>query len=107
MSDDTISGVRRGHNLLRWRIVMNHESIISLLKEEDILDDDTLQSVIEKHESTGQSVVSILKNDRLVNDDQLVKIVALKEYQLNVCQLTKCQKIIVTAQINYLVKRGY
>ena len=83
MSDDTISKVYQGRNLLRkWRIVMDHESIISLLTKENVLDEDTLQSVIKKHKSTGQSLVSILKNDHLVNDDQLVKIVALKKLGL-------------------------
>ena len=41
----------------------NKNSLISFLTEQKILDDRTLQSVIDKHEKTGQSLITILKKD--------------------------------------------
>ena len=50
--------------------------IISLITEEKILDEKTLQSVVEKHQETGQSLIGILKQENLLDDDQLTKVIA-------------------------------
>ena len=50
--------------------------LISFLIEEKILDDRTLQIVIDKHEKTGQSLIAILKKENLLDEEQLTKVVA-------------------------------
>ena len=50
--------------------------LFSFLSEERILDDRTLQAVIEKHEKTGQSLITILKKENLLDEEQLAKVVA-------------------------------
>ena len=54
----------------------NQEPIISLLKEENILDDQTLEKLLAKQRDTGQSLIGLLKSENLVDDDQLTKIIA-------------------------------
>ena len=50
--------------------------LISLLTEQNILDDRTLQTVIDKHEKTGQSLINILKKEDLLDEEQLTKVIA-------------------------------
>jgi len=50
--------------------------LISFLTEEKILDERTLQTVIDKHEKTGQSLITILKKENLLDEEQLTKVVA-------------------------------
>ncbi len=50
--------------------------IISFLTEKDILDDRTLQTVIDKHEKTGQSLITILKEEDILDEEQLAEAVA-------------------------------
>ena len=44
--------------------------------EEKILDEKTLQATIDQHQKTGHSLISILKNENLLDEDQLTRIVA-------------------------------
>jgi len=50
--------------------------LISFLTEKNILDDRTLQTVIDKHEKTGQSLITILKKEDILDEEQLTKVVA-------------------------------
>jgi len=52
------------------------DPIISFLTEEKILDEKTLQAAVEQHQQTGQSLISILKKENLLDDDQLTRIIA-------------------------------
>ena len=52
------------------------DQLISLIKQEKIVDNSTLKTAIEKHEETGQSLITILKKDNLLDEEQLTKIVA-------------------------------
>jgi type IV pilus assembly protein PilB len=52
------------------------EPLISFIKDEKILEEDTLQFVLDKRKNSGQSLISILKNDGLVNEEQLTQIIA-------------------------------
>lgn len=52
------------------------DPIISFLTEENILDEKTLQTIVEEQEKTGQSVISILKKQNLLDEDQFTKVVA-------------------------------
>jgi type IV pilus assembly protein PilB len=54
----------------------NKNPLVSYLSEEKILDGQTLQNVIEKHEKTGQSLIAILKKENLLNEEQLTNVVA-------------------------------
>ncbi len=49
---------------------------ISYILEENILDEKTLQKVLEQQETSGQSLISILKKNNLVDEDQLTRIIA-------------------------------
>jgi type IV pilus assembly protein PilB len=49
---------------------------ISYILEENILDEKTLQKVLEQQEASGQSLISILKKNNLVDEDQLTRIIA-------------------------------
>jgi type IV pilus assembly protein PilB len=44
--------------------------------KENILDQETLQKVLEEQKATDQSLISILKRDNLVDEEQLTKIIA-------------------------------
>jgi hypothetical protein len=50
------------------------DPIISLLKQEKILDEKTLQAVIDRQQKTGQSLISILKKENLLDGDQLIRV---------------------------------
>ena len=52
------------------------DPLISFLIEERILDEQTLQAAIDQHRNTGQSLVSILKKENLLDEDQLTKVIA-------------------------------
>ncbi len=52
------------------------DPLISFLIEERILDEKTLQAAIDQHRNTGQSLVSILKKENLLDEDQLTKVIA-------------------------------
>jgi type IV pilus assembly protein PilB len=51
-------------------------SIISLITEQAILDERTLQAVVDAHEKTGQSLITLLKKQNLLNEEQLTKVIA-------------------------------
>ncbi|MBN2592821.1 MAG: type II/IV secretion system protein [Sedimentisphaerales bacterium] len=50
--------------------------IISFLTEKKILDERTVQTVIDEHEKTGQSLISILKKENILDERQLAEVVA-------------------------------
>jgi type IV pilus assembly protein PilB len=52
------------------------DTLISFLIEEKILDEKTLQAAIDQHRNTGHSLVSILKKENLLDEDQLTKVIA-------------------------------
>ncbi|MCP4609602.1 MAG: type II/IV secretion system protein [Planctomycetes bacterium] len=52
------------------------DPLISLIMEEKILDEKTLQAVIDEHEKTGQGLINILKKENLLDEDQLTKVIA-------------------------------
>lgn len=52
------------------------DPIISFLTEEKILDEKTLQAAVERHQQTGQSLISILKKENILDDDQLTRVIA-------------------------------
>ncbi len=54
----------------------NQEPIISLLKEEKIIDEATLEVALAQQRQTGRSLISILKKGKLVDEEQLTRIVA-------------------------------
>jgi type IV pilus assembly protein PilB len=52
------------------------DPLISFIMEEGILDETTLQAVVDEHEKTGQGLINILKKENILDEDQLAKIVA-------------------------------
>ncbi|MFH1372145.1 MAG: ATPase, T2SS/T4P/T4SS family [Planctomycetota bacterium] len=54
----------------------NKDPIISLLTQEKILDEATLETALAQQRQTGKSLISILKKGKLVSDEQLTRIVA-------------------------------
>jgi len=52
------------------------DPILTVLEQEKLLDEQTLQRVVDQVEKTGQSVLAVLKKENLLNDEQLVKVVA-------------------------------
>ncbi len=52
------------------------DPLISFIIEEGILDEKTLQAVVDEHEKTGQGLINILKKEKLLDEDQLTKVVA-------------------------------
>jgi hypothetical protein len=50
--------------------------IITFLMEEKILDEKTLKATIDQQQKTGHSLISILKNENLLDEDQLTRVVA-------------------------------
>jgi type IV pilus assembly protein PilB len=50
--------------------------MLSYLLEENVLDEETLQKVLEQQKASGQSLLSILKENNLVDEEQLTKIIA-------------------------------
>jgi len=52
------------------------DPLISYILKEGILDEKTLQAVVNEHEKTGQSLINILKKENFLDEDQLVQVVA-------------------------------
>jgi type IV pilus assembly protein PilB len=52
------------------------DPLISYILKEGILDEKTLQAVVDEHEKTGQSLINILKKENFLDEDQLVQVVA-------------------------------
>jgi type IV pilus assembly protein PilB len=52
------------------------DSLISYLTKERILDQKTLEAAIDQHEKTGHSLITILKEENLLDEEQLTKVVA-------------------------------
>jgi type IV pilus assembly protein PilB len=65
------------HNqMLKKHTMQNQEHIISYILEEKILDEKTLQKVLEDQETSGQNLINILKKNNLVDEEQLLRIIA-------------------------------
>lgn len=56
--------------------MQKQDHTITYLLEENVLDEESLQKVLEQQEASGQSLISILRENNLVNEEQLTKIVA-------------------------------
>lgn len=54
----------------------NQSQIISFLKEDNILDEKSLQFAIDQQQKTGQSLINILRKEKLLGEDQLTKLIA-------------------------------
>lgn len=52
------------------------DPLISFILEEKLINEKTLQAVVDEHEKTGQSLINILKKENLLDEDQLVQVVA-------------------------------
>jgi type IV pilus assembly protein PilB len=50
---------------------------ISYIRQEHIVDEKTLQEVLQEQQSSGQSLVSILRQKNLVDEEQLTRIIAV------------------------------
>jgi len=67
----------RLHNqMFKKYIMQKQENIISYILEENILDEKTLQKVLEDQETSGQSLINILRKSTLVDEEQLIRIIA-------------------------------
>jgi type IV pilus assembly protein PilB len=64
------------NHLPKEHFMQKQDEVISYILEEKILDEQTLQQVLDEQQSSGQSLSSLLKKNRLVNDDQLNRIIA-------------------------------
>ncbi|RKY10129.1 MAG: type II secretion system protein GspE [Planctomycetota bacterium] len=53
------------------------DPVISVLLEEDILDDQGVQELISEQNKSGKSLVSLLKTQKLIDHDQLTKLTAI------------------------------
>ena len=51
--------------------MQKQDHTITYLLEENVLDEESLQKVLEQQEASGQSLISILKENNLVNKEQL------------------------------------
>jgi len=56
--------------------VEEQDPIISLLMQEKVLDEKTLLAAVEQQQKTGQSLISILKKENLLDEDQLTRVIA-------------------------------
>ncbi len=56
--------------------MQKQDHIISYILEQNILDEKTVQKILEESEISGQSLISILKKHNFVDEDQLVRIIA-------------------------------
>ncbi len=54
----------------------NKDPLVTFIMEERILDEKTLQAMVDEHEKTGQDLITILKREKLLDEDQLAKFVA-------------------------------
>ena len=52
------------------------DPIISFLTEQNILDENVLQVALDQQQKTGQSLISILKKENLLDEDQFTRVVA-------------------------------
>ena len=52
------------------------DPLISFIMKERILDEKTLQAVVDEHEKTGQGLINIMKKENLLDEDQLTKVIA-------------------------------
>ena len=50
--------------------------IIAFLREQKMLDESTLERVVDEHEQTGQSLINILRRENLLEEEQLSRAVA-------------------------------
>lgn len=57
--------------------MQKQDHTITYLLEENVLDEESLQKVLEQQKASGQSLISILRENNLVNEEQLTKIVAV------------------------------
>jgi type IV pilus assembly protein PilB len=56
--------------------MQKQDHTITYILEENILDEESLQKVLEQQEASGQSLISILRENNLVDEEQLTKIIA-------------------------------
>lgn len=56
--------------------MQKQDPTISYILQENILDEETLQKVLEQQRQSGQSIISILKESNLVDEDRLARIIA-------------------------------
>ena len=56
--------------------MQKQDPAVSYILQENILDEKTLQKVLEQKKTSDQSLISILKKDNLVDEDQLTRIIA-------------------------------
>jgi len=56
--------------------MQEQNNTISYILQENILDEETLQKVLEQQKASGESLISILKKNNLVDEDQLTKVIA-------------------------------
>jgi hypothetical protein len=57
---------------------MEHQDpVISVLLEEDILDDQGVQELVSEQTKSGKSLISLLKTQKLIDHDQLTKLTAI------------------------------
>ena len=60
-----------------WAYAMNdNDPIIKFLKDESVLDPGALELVLERHREAGDSIVSILKEENLADEEQCARLVA-------------------------------
>ena len=57
--------------------MLKDDSIVEYIRQNRILDEQTLQKLTEQHRQTGQSLVNIIKKDSLVSEDALAGILAV------------------------------
>lgn len=62
--------------MVKKEIMQKQDHTISYILKENILDEETLQKVLEEQEASGQSLISILKKNNLVDEEQFTKIIA-------------------------------
>jgi len=54
----------------------NQDPIISFLMQEKIVDEKTLQAVLDQQQETGQSLISILNKENLLDEEQFTRVIA-------------------------------
>ena len=56
--------------------MQNQDYTISYIREHNVLDEETLQNLLEEQQASGQGLISILRENDVVSDEQLTKIIA-------------------------------
>ncbi len=56
--------------------MQKQDHTLSYILQENILDEESLQRVLEEHQSSGESLITILKKNELVDEEQLARIIA-------------------------------